>query len=51
MRRNPVKYSKWQQPDEPDRDTPNPLLVIGSLLGMLAVVFGVLALVGGKLLP
>lgn len=47
--RSPVKYSKWHQPDEPDRDTPNPLLVIGSLLGMLAAVFGVLALVGNHL--
>ena len=44
--RSPVKNSKWEQPDEPDRDTPNPFIVIASLLGMLAAVFGVLALVG-----
>ena len=42
--RSPVKYSKWYQPDEPDRDTPNPFVVIGSLLGMLMAVFAVLAL-------
>lgn len=44
--RSPVKYSKWQQLDEPDRETPNPVIVIGSLLGMLGMVFGVLALLG-----
>jgi len=42
--RSPVKYSKWYQPDEPDRDTPNPLVVVGSLVGMLMAVFAVLAL-------
>jgi hypothetical protein len=47
--RSPVKYSKWYQPEEPDRDTPNPVIVIGSLLGMLAAVFGVLALIGARL--
>lgn len=44
--RSPVKYSKWEQPDEPDHGTANPLIVIGSLLGMLGLVFGLLALVG-----
>lgn len=48
--RSPVKYSRWEQPDEPDRETPNPFIVIASLLGMLGMVFGALALVG-KLLP
>ena len=49
--RSPVKYSKWEQKDEPDHDTPNPLIVIGSLIAILGAVFGLLALVGGKLLP
>ena len=43
--RSPVKYSKWYQPDEPDRDTPNPIVIIGSLLGMLLAVFALLVLV------
>lgn len=47
--RSPVKYSKWYQPDESDHDTPNPLIVIGSLLVMLGAVFGALALVGSHL--
>jgi hypothetical protein len=47
--RSPVKYSKWHQPDEPDHDTPNPLIVIGSLIAILGVVFGVLSLVGDHL--
>lgn len=47
--RSPVKYSRWYQPDEPDRETPNPMLVIGSLVAMLMTMFGVVALVGGRL--
>ncbi len=46
MRPNPVKYSKWYQPPEPDPDTPSPIVVIGSLFCMLLCVFGILALVG-----
>jgi hypothetical protein len=37
---------KPNHPDLPDHDTPNPLIVIGSLLAMLLVVFGLLALIG-----
>lgn len=43
--RSPVKYSKWEQPDEPDRETPNPFIVIASVVGLVGIVFGVLALV------
>jgi len=45
MRRTPVKYSKWYQPPEPDPETPNPIIVIVTLLGMLLCVFGILVLV------
>lgn len=43
--RSPVKYSKWEQPDEPDHETPNPWIVMASLISLVGIVFGVLALV------
>ena len=44
--RSPVKYSKWYQPDEPDRELPNPSwFAIGYSVGILAVVLGLLALI------
>ena len=47
--RSPVKYSKWEQKDEPDHDTPNPWFVFLAGVGVLFAVFGLLALVGAYL--
>jgi len=44
--RSPVKYSKWYQPDEPDRETPNPWFVLLGSAGVLLAVFGLLAMFG-----
>jgi len=44
--RSPVKYSKWYQPNEPDREDIHPMAVLGHAVGFLLVVFGLLALVG-----
>lgn len=44
--RSPVKYSKWYQPDEPDRESIHPMAVLGHIIGVLAVIFALIAKFG-----
>lgn len=44
--RSPVKYSKWYQPDEPDRESIHPMAVLGHAAGALLVIFALLTWLG-----